>query len=80
MKDERWLLIALHETEGIGRKSIARLRGQRMFSRDMLHYNSRDWEEAGFPEEKAKLLSERITPDLIEELKSRKLEGGAGIL
>jgi len=76
--DKRWLLIGLHEFKGLGRKSIARLMTEGMLTEELIHFNSRDWENAGFSAELSERLSKELTVDYIRK-KREERERDAGI-
>ncbi|WP_172679246.1 DNA-processing protein DprA [Paenibacillus pini] len=78
--NERWILIALHETSGIGRKTISRLMRQGVFSQDMLHYNSRDWENHGFSVEQSNKLKQQISTSWIDKRKAEIESQGIQVL
>ncbi|WP_211146973.1 DNA-processing protein DprA [Paenibacillus dokdonensis] len=68
--DIRWLLIALHETKGVGRKSIARLMMEGMLTEETMIYKGRDWEDYGFSAE----ISERLVHNLTDSALRQKIE------
>ncbi|WP_199925032.1 DNA-processing protein DprA [Paenibacillus sp. IHBB 10380] len=75
---EREILIALHELDGIGSKSIERLINKGALSAHMLHFNEQDWEQAGLPRDKVGSVMRQLSLDRIEqrslELMNRKIK------
>ncbi|HEY2494864.1 MAG TPA: DNA-processing protein DprA [Paenibacillus sp.] len=75
---EREILIALHELDGIGSKSIERLMNKGALSAHMLHFNDQDWEQAGLPRDKVGSVIRQLSLDRIEqrslELMNRKIK------
>lgn len=51
--EEKWLLVGLHEMEGVGRKTIQRIRTSGYQLKDLLHFNSKDWMSVGLSSTKA---------------------------
>ncbi|SMF81477.1 DNA processing protein [Paenibacillus uliginis N3/975] len=68
---ERALLIALHETEGIGWKTIQRFMANGVFGNHMTDFEEKDWIACGVPVETARRLSDNL--DHSVEEKCRKL-------
>ncbi|MWV43561.1 DNA-protecting protein DprA [Paenibacillus sp. HJL G12] len=59
--DIRWLLIALHETKGVGRKSISRMISDGLLTEEMMEWGNREWEAQGFQVEISKRLVQNLS-------------------
>ncbi|MCJ8010591.1 DNA-processing protein DprA [Paenibacillus sp. KQZ6P-2] len=70
--DIRWLLVALHETTGIGRKSITRLMAEGLLKEEMMDFGCREWEELGFNVEISERLAQNLSKPAILMKKEEK--------
>ncbi|MDR0270093.1 DNA-processing protein DprA [Paenibacillus sp.] len=68
----RWLLIALHEIKGFGRKSIARLMRGGLLTEELLLFNSREWQNTGFSVEMSERLAKEINEAHIRQKQEEK--------
>ncbi|MHA0855951.1 DNA-processing protein DprA [Paenibacillus sp. CMAA1364] len=66
-EEERNMLIALHELGGIGWKTIDRVMKIKRLSYQMIDYSIQDWEKAGLPTDKAKMINVQLSYERIEK-------------
>lgn len=67
---ERALLIALHETEGVGWKTIQRFMLNGAFGKDMTEYGEKEWIACGVPVETARRLASQLNRTLDEKCRN----------
>ncbi|WP_438350125.1 DNA-processing protein DprA [Paenibacillus sp. FA6] len=79
-EEERMMLIALHELDGIGWKSIERLLKNGDFSVQMLDYSNLDWEKAGLTRDKAQTVTRQLSKERIEQRRVQLVERGIEVL
>ncbi|MFE6073216.1 DNA-processing protein DprA [Paenibacillus sp. NPDC057886] len=65
--EERWILIGLHEMDGIGKKTISKLLSGEDQLTDLLHYKEGDWIAAGLRKDQATRLTKQFNVDWIEQ-------------
>ncbi|MEC0109256.1 DNA-processing protein DprA [Paenibacillus taichungensis] len=65
--EERWILIGLHETDGIGKKTISKLLSGQHQLTDFLDYKEGDWTAAGLRKDQAVRLTKQFNIDWIEQ-------------
>ncbi|QOS78331.1 DNA-protecting protein DprA [Paenibacillus sp. JNUCC31] len=65
--EERWILIGLHETEGVGKKTISKLLSGNHQLADLLSYEEGDWTAAGLRKDQAVRLAKQFNADWIEQ-------------
>jgi DNA processing protein len=78
--EERVMLIALHELDGIGWKSIQRLRKYGGLSYKMLNYSIQEWENAGLTRDKAESVLKQLSMDRIESRWKQLVDRGIEVL
>lgn len=66
INEEQSLLVALHELDGIGWKSIERILNQGSLSHEMLKYSNQDWENAGLTRDKAESVVRQLSKERME--------------
>lgn len=78
INEESLMLVALHELDGIGWKTIERLLKQGALSHEMLNYSHNDWENAGLTREKSESVVRQLSKERMEkrweQLSSRGIE------
>ncbi|GIP33054.1 DNA processing protein DprA [Paenibacillus sp. J2TS4] len=62
----RYILLALHEMEGIGWQTIVKLIGQTESLDELLHWSTADWVRTGVREDRAQIIRNGLTPDRIQ--------------
>ncbi|OAB41521.1 DNA-processing protein DprA [Paenibacillus glacialis] len=67
MNEERLMLVALHELDGIGWKSIDRILKHGTLSHQMLNYNPQDWEIIGLTRERAESVVRQLSKERMEK-------------
>ncbi|MFD1135366.1 DNA-processing protein DprA [Paenibacillus urinalis] len=65
--ESRYLLLGLHEIDGIGRKTINKLLSSGNLHKDMLKYETQDWIQTGMTKDQALKITERFSEVWIEE-------------
>nr|WP_211746035.1 DNA-processing protein DprA [Paenibacillus sp. Marseille-Q4541] len=65
--EDRLILFGLHEMDGIGRKTIARLLASGNLLSDMLKYETQDWIHSGLTAERASMMKEYFHESWIYE-------------
>ncbi|MFU1792360.1 DNA-processing protein DprA [Paenibacillus azoreducens] len=79
--DIRWLLIALHEVKGIGRRNIARLMREGLLTEELLDFECKDWENKGFSVELSERLAKEINkPEIRQKQEERKRDTQIGMI
>ncbi|PQP80599.1 DNA-protecting protein DprA [Paenibacillus sp. PCH8] len=78
--EERWILIGLHEMEGIGKKTISKLiSGQHQLS-DLLNYEIGDWVAAGLRKDQALRLAHQFDVNWIESRREQVYQQGIEVI
>lgn len=65
--ESSYILLGLHEIDGIGRKTINKLLSSGNLHKDMLKYETQDWIHAGMTKDQALKLNARFSEAWIEE-------------
>jgi DNA processing protein len=78
--EERIMLIALHELDGIGWKSIERIQKNGDISYKMLNYSSLEWENAGLTRDKAESVLKQLSMERIERRWKQLVDRGIEVL
>ncbi|WP_315795320.1 DNA-processing protein DprA [Paenibacillus sp. BIC5C1] len=78
--EERWILFGLHETDGIGKKTISKLlTGQHQLT-DLLDYKEGDWVAAGLRRDQAARLTKQFNADWIEQRQESVYKAGIEVV
>ncbi|MGX1827964.1 DNA-processing protein DprA [Paenibacillus taichungensis] len=78
--EERWILFGLHETDGIGKKTISKLlTGQHQLT-DLLDYKEGDWIAAGLRRDQAARLTKQFNANWIEQRQESVYKAGIEIV
>ncbi len=67
INEERLLLIALHELDGIGWKSIERIMKKGALLQGMLNYSLHDWENAGLTRDRSESVVRQLSKERMEK-------------
>ncbi|OAB45126.1 DNA-processing protein DprA [Paenibacillus antarcticus] len=71
MNEERWMLVALHELDGIGWKSIDRVLKHGAISYQMFNYSYDDWENVGLTRDRAESVVRQLSKERMEKRKEQ---------
>jgi DNA processing protein len=78
--EERWILFGLHETDGIGKKTISKLlTGQHQLT-DLLDYKEGDWIAAGLRRDQAARLTKQFNANWIEQRQESVYKAGIEVV
>ncbi|WP_431089421.1 DNA-processing protein DprA [Paenibacillus sp. 8b26] len=78
--EERWLLLGLHELEGIGRKTIQRIWSSDYRLHELLHFSEQKWIEVGLSPAQARVAMQRYDEDWVHERYRRVQSGDIGVI
>ena len=67
INEERLMLVALHELDGIGWKTIDRVLKHVSLSYQMLNYSHHDWENAGLTRDRAEYVVRQLSKERMEK-------------
>lgn len=65
--DKKWILVGLHESDGIGWRTISNIVSRDRDWEHAFHFSPADWMERGLSPEKALQMSRHFTSDWLEE-------------
>ncbi|MGZ0040752.1 DNA-processing protein DprA [Paenibacillus ottowii] len=65
--EERWLLLGLHELEGIGRRTIQRIWSSDYRLHELLHFSERKWIEIGLSPAQARIAAQCYDEEWVHE-------------
>ncbi|WP_145046285.1 DNA-processing protein DprA [Paenibacillus xylanexedens] len=78
--EERWVLFGLHEMDGVGKKTIAKLlSGQHKFQ-ELLDYTEADWLQAGLRKDQAHRLAVQFDLDWIDQKRENVYKKGIEVI
>ncbi|WP_068496412.1 DNA-processing protein DprA [Paenibacillus kribbensis] len=78
--EERWLLLGLHELEGIGRKTIQRIWSSDYRLYELLHFSEQKWMEIGLSSAQARLAAQCYNEEWVHERYQRAQSGDIGTI
>ncbi|MEC0183402.1 DNA-processing protein DprA [Paenibacillus peoriae] len=78
--EERWLLLGLHELEGIGRKTIQRIWSSDYRLHELLHFSEQKWMEIGLSSAQARLAAQCYNEEWVHERYQRAQSGDIGTI
>ncbi|WP_342555452.1 DNA-processing protein DprA [Paenibacillus sp. FSL R7-0652] len=78
--EERWILFGLHEMEGIGKKSIAKLMAAQPSLQELLYYKEADWMAAGLRKDQAARLARGFDTSWIESRREQVYNRGIEVI
>ncbi|WP_145408846.1 DNA-processing protein DprA [Paenibacillus xylanexedens] len=78
--EERWILFGLHEMDGVGKKTIAKLLSGQHRLQDLLEYTEADWLEAGLRKDQAHRLAVQFDLDWIAQRRENVYKQGIEVI
>ncbi|KQY83105.1 DNA-binding protein [Paenibacillus sp. Root52] len=78
--EERWVLFGLHEMDGVGKKTIAKLLSGQHKLQELLDYTEADWLQAGLRKDQAHRLSVHFDLDWIEQKRENVYKQGIEVI
>ncbi|MCM3175280.1 MULTISPECIES: DNA-processing protein DprA [unclassified Paenibacillus] len=78
--EERWILFGLHEMDGVGKKTIAKLLSGQHRLQDLLEYTEADWLEAGLRKDQAHRLAVHFDLDWIAQRRENVYKQGIEVI
>ncbi|WP_338543164.1 DNA-processing protein DprA [Paenibacillus tundrae] len=78
--EERWVLFGLHEMDGVGKKTIAKLLSGQHKLQELLDYTEADWLQAGLRKDQAHRLAVQFDLDWIEQKRENVYKQGIEVI
>ncbi|MDR6722335.1 DNA processing protein [Paenibacillus amylolyticus] len=78
--EERWVLFGLHEMDGVGKKTIAKLLSGQHKLQNLLDYTEADWLQAGLRKDQAHRLAVQFDLDWIDQKRENVYKQGIEVI
>ncbi|MCG7376942.1 DNA-processing protein DprA [Paenibacillus sp. ACRSA] len=78
--EERWVLFGLHEMDGVGKKTIAKLLSGQHKLQNLLDYTEADWLQAGLRKDQAHRLAVQFDLDWINQKRENVYKQGIEVI